>query len=86
MSQINLFFHHLHLLHQLAYARAGDAGGVEATLRGGAGLDTPGMDSQHPGRCAIHHASSSGHVDVVRLLISWGTDVNLVSRFEGDAG
>ncbi|KAK3864041.1 hypothetical protein Pcinc_030238 [Petrolisthes cinctipes] len=70
----------------LAYARAGDAGGVEATLRGGAGLDTPGMDSEYPGRCAIHHASASGHVDVVRLLISWGTDVNLVSRFDGDAG
>jgi ankyrin repeat protein len=61
----------------IAAARDGDADRVRSCLQ--AGVDVNGRDSRPlvgGGNTALHEAANAGHVDVVRLLIANGADVN----------
>ncbi|KAG7166816.1 Ankyrin repeat domain-containing protein 50-like 3, partial [Homarus americanus] len=64
-------------------AKVGDVSGVEKALGEGARVDDQDLTS---GRAPIHHASAAGHVDIVRLLLARGAQVDLASTHPGDAG
>jgi outer membrane protein assembly factor BamB len=62
-----------------AAAAAGQRAEVQALLDAGAAVDAP---ARH-GNTALLFASEKGHLDVVRLLVERGADVNVRERFFG---
>lgn len=63
-----------------AAARKGDAAAVKALLDGGVNVNS----KTHYGATALSYACDKGHVEVVRLLIERGADVNVKDTFYGE--
>ncbi|KAL6840326.1 hypothetical protein ACP4OV_030136 [Aristida adscensionis] len=59
----------------------GDAGGVEALLRGGVDVNSINLD----GRTALHIAACEGHPDVVRVLLRWKANIDARDRWGSTA-
>ncbi|CAL9134497.1 unnamed protein product, partial [Musa textilis] len=59
----------------------GDARGVEDLLKDGLDVNSIDLD----GRTALHIAACEGHVDVVRLLLSWRANIDARDRWGSTA-
>ena len=55
----------------------GDAGGVEALLRGGVDVNSINLD----GRTALHIAACEGQRDVVDVLLDWQANIDARDRW-----
>ncbi len=62
----------------LAAAKAGDVAGVEAALRAGVPVDARDASTRYT---PLMHACDKGKVDVVRMLLAAGADVNAREQF-----
>lgn len=61
----------------LFMASRGDAKGIENLLKEGVDVNSIDLD----GRTALHIVACEGHVDVVRLLLSWKANIDARDRW-----